>query len=50
MFDPKMSADKKIGTCVADLDKLSGAELGSTNHGSEYILRVKIQDGGHSRR
>ena len=33
---------------MADLDKLSGAELGSTNHGYEYILRVKIQDGGRT--
>ena len=24
---------------MADSDKLSGAELGSTNHGSEHILR-----------
>ena len=31
---------------MADLNKLSGAELGSTNHGSEYILRGKIEDGG----
>ena len=28
---------KKFCTCVADSDKLSGAELCSTNHGSEYI-------------
>ena len=43
MSDPKTLADKKkkkIGTCVADSDKLSGAGFGSTNSGSEYIFKT----------
>ena len=49
MFDPETSPEKNR-VRVADSDKLSGAKLGSNNHGSEYILRGKIQDGGHGRR
>ena len=42
MSDPKTLADKKkkIGTCVAVSDKLSGAGFGSTNSGSEYIFKT----------